>query len=266
MMVVSVFLVIREKDLPFSSGEACLLEYLGGLLAVTEAEPHAGLRKTSEDAFWPFEWDGHWRGWSFSGAGAILLSQKRPCSLTKSHECKLLFFFFFCIVLSLVNCSSCSFVSFLSSLDYLCEFSCGSLRFLMMAVWNCLSDPCIQWFSFWKTFISFLWHNVPALLQGTWWGCFSSCALEIVNTSWFWFTRLEVSSLSLLSVRWHCSLTCKVHLSVLPLVVFRSLRFAPSAACLRGVACDLWKPTSETFGILIAACAPGVVCRVLRSC
>lgn len=51
MMVVSVFLVIREKDLPFSSGEACLLEYLGGLLAVTEAEPHAGLRKTSEDAF-----------------------------------------------------------------------------------------------------------------------------------------------------------------------------------------------------------------------
>ena len=256
MTVVSVFLVIREKDFPFSSGEDCLLAHFGGLLAVTEAEPHAGLRKTSEDAFWPFEWDGHWRGWSFSGAGAILFSQKCPCSLTKSHERKLLLFFFFCIVRSLVNCSSCSFVSFLSSLDCLCKFSCGSLRFLMMAVWNCLSDPCIQWFSFWKIFISFLWHNVPALLQGAWWGCFSSCALEIVNTSWFRFTRLEVSSLSLLSVRWHCSLTCKVYLSLLPLVIFRSLRFAPSAASLRGVACDL----------TIAARAPGVMCRVLRSC
>lgn len=51
MMVVSVFLVNREKDFLFSSGEACLLAYLGGLLAVAEAEPHSVLRKTSEDAF-----------------------------------------------------------------------------------------------------------------------------------------------------------------------------------------------------------------------
>ena len=59
MTEVSVFLVNRENDSLFSCGETCphlahlggLLAHLGGLLAVTEAEPHAGLRKTSEDAF-----------------------------------------------------------------------------------------------------------------------------------------------------------------------------------------------------------------------
>lgn len=96
--------------------------------------------------------------------------------------------------------------------------------------------PVFSGFSFWRIFISFLWHSLPAVLQGAWWECFSSCALEIVNTSWFWFTRPEVSSLSLLSVRWHYSLTCKVHLSVLPLVIFGSPRFPPSAASVRGVA------------------------------
>ena len=52
MTVVSVFLVNWEKDFLFSSGEACPhLAHLGGLLAVAEAEPCAGLQKTSEDAF-----------------------------------------------------------------------------------------------------------------------------------------------------------------------------------------------------------------------
>lgn len=52
MTEVSVFLVNRENDSLFSCGEACPhLAHLSGLLAVTEAEPHAGLRKTSEDAF-----------------------------------------------------------------------------------------------------------------------------------------------------------------------------------------------------------------------